>query len=193
MLKRRLAIIISLLVFFMGAASSAQAVDIFISADAIKGESSSRNYVDKIEVNSFNLEIKTSPVAGGSGGGRASSKASFPAFKVTKVIDQSSNPILTSLVTGKTIKSFVVDFVRADGAGRADGAASAFVYLRYTFSDVIASEYSIIVDKEDGERGLETIGFVYSKISIDYTFQDVTGKRVSGPKFGFDVSANRLL
>ena len=184
MLKKRVAVVISLLVIFTGATNSAQAVDIFISADAIKGEASSRNYADKIEVNSFNLEIKSSLA---SGPAKGSSKVNFPAFKVTKKIDQSSTPLLTSLVTGKTIKSFVVDFVRSDGAG------SDFLYLRHTFSDVTASDYSLLINKEDEDSGTEIIGFVYSKISTEYYYQDRTGKKVSGPKFGFDLTANKIL
>lgn len=168
----------------MGAASSAQAVDIFITADSIKGDASARSYVDKIEVSSFNFEIKSSVA---SGSAKGSSKVNSSAFRVTKKIDQSSNPILTNLVTGKAIKSFVVDFVRADGAG------SDFLYLRYTFSDVVASDYSIVVDKEDEERGTETIGFTYSKISTEYFYQDRNRKVVPGPKFGYDLAANKLL
>jgi len=183
MIKRRLAIIVSLLVLFMGAASSAQAVDIFITADAIKGEASARSYVDKIEVSSFSFEIKSS-VASGSGKGSSKINSSF---RVTKKIDQSSNPILTNLVTGKALKSFVVDFVRPDGAG------SDFLYLRYTFSDVVASDYSIIVDNEDEERGIETIGFIYTKISTEYFYQDRNRKVVPGPKFGFDLERKQLL
>ena len=184
MFKKRLAVVTSLILIFMGVCGSAQAVDIFVSADAIKGEANSRSYVDKIEVNSFNLEIKSSLT---SGPVKGASKVNFPAFKLTKKVDLSSNQLLTSLVTGKIIKSFVVDFVRSDGAG------SDFVYLRHTFSDVTASDYSFLVNKEDEEGGVETISFVYSKISTEYFYQDRAGKKVSGPKFGFDLGANKLL
>ena len=150
--------------------------NIFWEIDGIKGESTSDQGKDMIELLSFTHGV-TMPLAGGapdehsaargrapspSNTSRASGRSVHKDFVITKRIDLSSTTLNLKCCGGEDIKSMKVHVWKADTAGK------PIEYLTYTMESCIVT--SVAVSGAE-DQPLETVTFNYKKITWDYNQQ----------------------
>ena len=141
-------------------ASAPAAVDMFLQADGLLGESQSDKYKDAIDVLAFSWGASSS----------AAGKANFQDISVTKYVDRTSPTLLTQLATGRVIARAKLTVVRA-------GEVPA-PYLRYCFTGLRVT--SLSNGGSGGEDRLtENVSFSYSTIVEAY--QQVGAKGELGP------------
>jgi type VI secretion system secreted protein Hcp len=152
--------------------------NIFWEIDGIKGESTSDQGKDMIEVLAFQHGVSM-PLAGASppstaaapppprapshsNTSRASGRSVHRDFSLTKRVDLSSPVLNLKCCGGEDIKSMKVHVWKADAAGK------PIEYLTYTMESCIIT--SVAVSGAE-DQPVETVSFSYKKITWDYNQQ----------------------
>jgi len=94
------------------------ASDIHLKLDGIKGESTSVQHNDEIDVESWAWGLKGGSAAPGGGGGGAG-RATFPDLSFAHRVDRASPELWKACATGRRIRDAVLSVGRA-GAGTQD-------------------------------------------------------------------------
>lgn len=145
--------------------------NIYTEITGIKGESTSAQGKDMIEVLSFNHGVSMPLNAGPSNTSRASGRCVHQDFTITKLADLASPTLNLKCCAGEDIKSIKVHVWKADAAG------APLEYLTYTFDSCIITSVSV---GGGGSQPIETVTFSYKKITWDYGQQlqkDPGGKK----------------
>jgi type VI secretion system secreted protein Hcp len=151
--------------------SAPAAVDMFLQAEGLQGESQNDKYKDAIDVLAFSW-----------GASNTAGKPNFQDISVTKYIDRTSPTLLTQLATGRVIARAKLTVVRA-------GEVPA-PYLRYCFTGLRVTALSN--GGSGGEDRLtENVSLSYSTIVEAY--QQMGAKGELGPAVfgGWDL-VNKL-
>ena len=163
------------------------AFDAFLKIEGIKGESTDAGHKDQIEVLSYSFSAAqqggaaVSRTGGGTGG-----RADLGDFSIVKVLDLSTPNLFKYCASGKHIPSVVLELVSAD--------ENPHTYMKYTLSDAIVSSCRPGGSSNgEGTRPLEEISFRFSKIELEYTPFDNTGKAGAAQKAGWDLATNKAL
>lgn len=141
------------------------AVDMFLKLDNIIGESTSDKHKQWIDLLSYSAGASAGAVAQGSAGaGRVSARPSCSTFTAMKLLDRSSPPLLTAVMTGQRFQKAQIDFVRTG-----DGSAP---YLKYELQDVMISS---LQDSGSSELPSESIALNFGRLTVYYYPQNADG------------------
>jgi type VI secretion system secreted protein Hcp len=149
--------------------------NIFWEIDGIKGESTSAQGKDMIEVLSFSHGVAM-PLAGSladpggrarrapsaSNTSRASGRCVHEDFTLTKRVDLSSPLLNLKCCGGEDIKTMKIHMWKADAAG------SPVEYITYTFESCILTSVAVSGTED---QPVETVAFNYKKVTWDYAQQ----------------------
>lgn len=133
--------------------------NMFWEIDGIKGESTSDQGKELIEILSFNHGVAMPLTHGPSNTSRASGRCVHQDFTVTKYVDIASPLLNLKCCGGEDIKEMKIHIWKADAA------AKPIEYITYTFESCILTSVSV---GGGGEQPLETLTFNYKKITWDY-------------------------
>jgi type VI secretion system secreted protein Hcp len=148
------------------------AIDVYLSIDGIKGESSDNTHSDWIECSSVHWGIMQPKSATAStGGGHTGERAELADITFTKHADLSSPILMQTCASGKTIPKAKFEFMRADGNG------DQIKYFEIGLENVLVSR--IEPDLHPGDILSEHVGLKYSKIKWRYPPITDENRRIS--------------
>jgi type VI secretion system secreted protein Hcp len=133
--------------------------NIFWEIDGIKGESTSDQGKDMVELLSFSHGVAMPLTQGPSNTSRASGRCVHQDMTVTKHFDISSPTLHLKCCGGEDIKAMKIHIWKADAAGK------PLKYIQYTFDSAILTSVSV---SGGGDQPIETVTFSYKKITWDY-------------------------
>jgi type VI secretion system secreted protein Hcp len=163
------------------AVAPAQAVDLFLKLDNIKGASIDDQHKDWIDVLSYSLGA-SNPGSSGQGGGGGGGKVSFSDLSLAKLVDASTPFLLEGVATGKMFKEAILEVVRT--------GQNPVPFLVYTLEDVLISSYSVS-GSSGGGLPTEALSLNFEKIKVEYRKDDKGGKIGSPITFAYDLKTNK--
>src|ERR1700753_3749044 len=122
--------------------------NIFWEIEGIKGESTSDQGKEMVELLSYNHGVSMPLTAGPSNTSRASGRCVHQDFAVTKHADLSSPTLNLKCCSGEDIKKKRVH------VGKADSAGKPLEFFTYTFESVIITSISV---GGGGDQPIETV------------------------------------
>ncbi|MCW1921864.1 type VI secretion system tube protein Hcp [Luteolibacter arcticus] len=158
------------------------AFDAFIKIGDIVGESTDEKHAGWIELNSVEWNVSRSITAPTSGGSqREVSAPKVSELTLTKLLDRASPAIFLNVVGGTTaIPTVTVELQES-------GWEQAGVFYRLTLSNVlISSQKHVTADGED--RPKETVSLNFTRIKIEYFYEDAKGGLIPATPVQFDLS-----
>lgn len=155
------------------------AFDAFIKIGDIKGESTDAKHAEWIELKSVQWDVKREISSPSGGTEREGSTPKVSELTLTKLLDRSSPSLFLNAVGGSSpIPSVILELTNTSTNG---------VFYRLTLTDVmISSQQQTATDGEDKPR--ETITLNFTKIKIEYYYQDAKGSMVAVPPVTFDLA-----
>jgi type VI secretion system secreted protein Hcp len=164
------------------------AFDGFMKIEGAPGESLDAKHKDWIELLSYghSVEQPVSKTASSSGGASAE-RVNLGAFFITKQVDKASPKLFDMSVTGKHIKSIVIEICRSTGGEK-------LKYYEIKMEQVLISNYSHNGNNAGtAEFPTETILFVPGKINVTYVQQKRTDGQAGGQiAAGWDAMQNKV-
>ena len=159
------------------------ASDIHLKLNGIKGESTSVQHKDEIEVQNWAWGVTGgSPAPGGGGGGAG--RATFSDLHFTHRVDRASPELWKACATGRHIRDAVLSVVRP-GAGTQD-------YLVVKLSDVSVTSVSLSDAAGDTLVPHESVGLAFAKVEYAYKPQNPNGSLGAAVEFKFNLVTNRV-
>lgn len=152
--------------------------DIYMAIATIPGEVVSKTYKDQIEVKSvqFGAESQVST------DGRTLSKATPEPVTITKLVDKATTPLMSRMLSGKTMASIVLTFTRAGG-----GEGAQISYLKVTLTDAAVSRVHYGFDASTTQQ-IESLSLVYKAIKVEYLQRNDVGAVIPQPAVTWDLS-----
>ena len=164
----------------IGSGGSAQSVRMFMQIEGIPGESTDKDHMGAIDVESWSWGATQSGSAS-SGGGGGSGKVSFHDLSFVHKYDKASPKLFLATAKGEPIGKVELT-VRKSGDPPLE-------YIKITMSDVIISGVSPSASGDSIPTEEVTLNF--SKMEIEYTPQDpVTGDSKPPVKSSWDLKKN---
>ena len=162
----------------IGSANSFAATDVYMQYGTIKGDSTSADHPNWIELSSYQFDV-SKPVTIGGTGTQESGKTQISAITITKPMDSSSTQLMEQAFAGEgqTVK---IDLVKSGGTG-------PMTYGEYVLSNAIVSGYSI---SSGGDVPAESIDISFTKITFTYTPQNPDGSTGTPSEAGWDFATN---
>lgn len=156
-----------------------------IKGPDIKGESTSRQGKDMIEILSYSHGVSMPLTFGASNASRAHGRCQHQDFTISKYVDIASPMLNLVCCGGDDIKTITLHIYKADAHG-----TKPIEYLKYTMESCIVT--SVAVGGSGGDAPTETVTFNYGKMTWDYIKQ---GHAAGGANKGtmsksWDLSAN---
>lgn len=133
--------------------------NIFWKIEGIKGESTSDQGKELIELLSFNHGVAMPLTAGPSNTSRASGRCVHQDFTVTKHVDLATPLLNLHCCGGEDIKAMEVHVWKADAAGK------PLKYYEFLFESCIVTSVSV---SGGGDQPVETVTFSYKKVTWNY-------------------------
>lgn len=133
--------------------------NIFWEIDGIKGESTSDQGKDMIELLSYSHGVSMPLTHGPSNTSRASGRCVHQDFTVTKYLDIASPTLNLRCSGGEDIKMMKVHIWKADAAGK------PLKYMQYDFDSCILTSVSV---GGGADQPIETCTYSYKKITWTY-------------------------
>ena len=157
----------------------------YLEIDGIKGESTSAQGKDMIEILSFSHGISMPLTASASGAGRTHGRAVHQDMTVSKYLDLATTTLNAKTCGGDSIKKMTIHCWGAS----ADGAP--IEYYKIEFTDVIIT--SISIGGGGGDRPVETACFNYNQITWTYTQHnhDSPGAKKGNASASWDLQLNK--
>ena len=136
--------------------------NIFWEIEGIKGESTSAQGKDMIELLSYSHSLSM-PILHGSGSSRAVGRVVHGEFTVSKHFELSSPTLAEKCCSGEAIKSMKLHVWKADATG------NPVEYFTIEFKSCILTGVNVA---GSDDKPIETVSFSYQEISWKYTQQD---------------------
>jgi type VI secretion system secreted protein Hcp len=136
--------------------------NVYWEIDGIKGESTSAQGKDMIELLSFNHGVSMPLTAGPSNTSRASGRCVHQDFTISKFLDIASPTLNLKCCGGEDIKSMKIHIWKADAAGQ------PHKYMQYTLDSCIVTSVTV---NGGADQPVETVTFNYKKITWEYAQQ----------------------
>jgi type VI secretion system secreted protein Hcp len=129
-----------------------------------KGESTSEQGKDMIEVLSFSHGVSMPLTFGASNTSRAHGRAQHQDFTISKYVDITSPELNLYCSGGDDIKTIILHIYKADA-----NSTKPIEYLKFTLESCIIT--SVAIGGGGGDQATETVTFNYGKITWDYIKQ----------------------
>ena len=145
----------------------------------IQGESNDKTFANQIDVIDWSWGMSAPTAVGGQRTGRTQ----FKELKVVKTTDKASTALMTVLNTNEKLTSVVLS-VR-----KAGGVAAALPYFKVTLENARITDFEVQSDvTSSGAPTLtEHLSLSFTKVTIDYTLQGVSGGSQGGSTFVGDA------
>jgi type VI secretion system secreted protein Hcp len=161
------------------------AIDVYLSIDGIKGESTDEKHKSWMEVSHVVWGVNQPRATSVStAGGHTSGRADLTDISFTKLADLASPLLFQHCAAGKTIPKAVFEFMRADGDGK------PICYLKLELENVMVSNFH--PNSGDGGTLKEQVHLAYAKIKVTYTKQDIRGGTQGSTAGGWDAVGNKV-
>jgi type VI secretion system secreted protein Hcp len=150
---------------------------------AVKGDVTAKGWEDWIELNSFQFGIGrgiASPTGGSAD--RESSAPSISEVTVSKDQDTSTGGIVTAALQGEGV-TVIIDFVKTS-------AGELVKYMEFTLTNTMISGWST---SSGGDRPSESISLNFTKIKVDPTTIDATGKITNATPVTYDIGLAKVV
>lgn len=157
------------------------ASDIHLKLDGIKGESTSVQHNDEIDVESWAWGVTGGSAASGGGG---VGRATFADLSFTHRVDRASPALWKACATGRRIRDAVLSVARA-GAGTQD-------YLVVKLRDVSVTSVALSDAAADALVPLEAVSLAFAKVEYSYKPQNANGSLGAAVEFKFDLVRNKV-
>jgi type VI secretion system secreted protein Hcp len=162
------------------------AIDVYLSIDGIKGESSDAGHTGWIECTSAQWGVKQPKSATAStAGGHSAERCEHKSIAITKLADLSSPILMQTCSAGRTIPKARLEFMRADGDGK------PVKYYEVELENVLIGSVDQSVHQGVGLQDSVTIKF--GKVRWKYTQQKISGGAGGNTAGGWDLSTNRIV
>jgi type VI secretion system secreted protein Hcp len=159
------------------------AYDAFLKLDQIPGESQKANHIGEIDLMSFSWGATNSSSVG-TGTGASTGKVNIHDFNVMKSTDSASPNLFQKACDGTVIATGVVTLQRQTNAG-------AVPYLLYNFTNVFVCSIQWSGSGGSGDSPMESIGFCFEQVTVEYTPLDDNGAPATAPIHGgWNVGTN---
>lgn len=153
---------------------------IYMKADALKGDVTTKGYEQTIELNSVNFsiarEIRDAAV------NREVGKPQFSGVIFHKQTDSSSSELLTHLLTGKVIPTLQLFVCSSENSKQP--------HVTYTFENAIISQISEDLIKEGLPH--ESLRIRFSKYRKRFHPMGVNNRQTSPSEVGYDLETSTL-
>lgn len=164
---------------------------IYLEMDGIKGNVTSGDYKDQIEIAFFNFSVGRSvSMTPGSVANREAGTPQLSEIQLTKPLDNSSPHLFNASVAAAQGKSAKIHFVRT-----ADGKSAEF--MTYELKDCVVSGYSISAEGGDaaGEASnpTENVTLSYTQLIVSHTQYDKTNKVGQPIRSGYDLAEAKAI
>ncbi|MGD8560128.1 MAG: type VI secretion system tube protein Hcp [Gammaproteobacteria bacterium] len=164
---------------------------IYLEYDGIKGNVTSGEYKDQIEISFFNFSVNRSvSMTPGSVANRESGTPQLSEIQLTKPLDNSSPNLFNASVAAAQGKTAKLHFVRT-----ADGQSVEF--MTYELSDCVVSGYSISAEGGDATAEanppIENLTLSFTKLIVSHTQYDKTNKVGQPVRSGYDLAEAKAI
>lgn len=159
---------------------------IYLEIEGIKGDVTSQGFEDQIELDSiaFGVHREVSMEAGNIRN-RETGLPYIQSISCSKMLDSSTPMLLQNALTGAASSNAVIRVVRSgDGGG-------VVKVGEITLSEAMFSDYGFT--GAAGGKPSESLSISFSKIEMDFSGADSTGKNGSNIKVGYDLSKAKTL
>lgn len=161
------------------------AIDVYLTIDGIKGESTDSGHPGWIECEAVSWAISQPRSATAStGGGHTAERAELSDITFTKLADLTSPILAQTCAAGKTIPKAKFEFMRADGQGE------RIKYYELELENVLIGHLAPSI--APGSIMTETVALKFSKVKWKYMQQKVSGGAGGNTSGGWDAAANRI-
>jgi type VI secretion system secreted protein Hcp len=163
----------------IGSANSFAATDVYMQYGTIKGDSTSADHPNWIELSSYQFDV-SKPVTIGGTGIQESGKTQISAITITKTMDSSSTQLMEQAFAGEG-QTVTIDLVKSGGTGQ------PFTYGEYVLSNAIVSGYSV---SSGADVPTESIDISFTKITFTYTPQNPDGSAGTPSEVSWNFATN---
>ena len=161
------------------------AIDVYLTIDGIKGESTDSAHQGWIECEAVSWAISQPRSATAStGGGHTAERAELSDITFTKLADLTSPILAQTCAAGKTIPKAKFEFMRADAQGE------RIKYYELELENVLIGHLAPSI--APGSIMNETVALKFSKVKWKYTQQKVSGGAGGNTSGGWDSATNRI-
>jgi len=161
------------------------AIDVYLQIDGIRGESQDSNHNGWIECTSAQWGVlQPKSATASTGGGHTAERCEHKSIAITKLADLASPILMQTCSMGKTIPKAKLEFMRADGEGK------AVKYYEIELENVLVSGVNQSV--HEGNILRDSVELKFSKVRWKYTQQKIGGGAGGNTAGGWDLSANHL-
>lgn len=150
---------------------------------AVKGDVTATGWENWIEIKSFQFGMGrgiASPTGGSAD--RRSSAPSVSEISVSKDQDTATGPLVTAALQGGGV-TVIFEFVKTS-------AGQLAKYMKYTLTNTIISGWST---SSGGDRPSESISLNFTKIEVDPTTIDATGKIGTANPITYDIGLAKIV
>ena len=160
------------------------AIDVYLTIDGIKGESTDIDHKDYIECLSVGFGVlQPRSATASSAGGHTAERCEHQDIVVTKLTDIATPLLLEQCSMGKTIPKAKFDFMRADADGK------RVKYFSIELENILIS--SVTPHVAQGNIMTESLSIKYSKVKWLYVRQNIKGGTSGNTAGGWDLSTNQ--
>jgi len=162
------------------------AIDVYLQIDGIRDESADTAHPGWIEVTSAYWGVTQPKSATAStGGGHTAERCEHRSLALTKLADMASPLLMQTCSAGRTIPKAKLEFMRADGDGK------AVKYYEVELENVLVSS----MDQQISEGNIlhDSVGLRFSRVRWKYTQQKISGGVGGNTAGGWDLSCNRCV
>jgi type VI secretion system secreted protein Hcp len=161
------------------------AIDVYLSIDGLKGESSDVAHQGWMECVSVEWGV-TQPrsATASTGGGHTAERAEFEELTFLKHADLASPILMQHCCMGKTLPSAKLEFMRADGQG------DRVKYFEVELRNVLIGHVLAVI--QPGDILTESVGLKFAQIKWRYTQQKISGGASGSTVGSWNLSTNRI-
>jgi type VI secretion system secreted protein Hcp len=161
------------------------AIDVYLSIDGIKGESTDSAHQGWIEVTAAQWGVKQPKSATAStAGGHTAERCEHKSIALSKLADLASPILMQTCSAGRTMPKAKLEFMRADSDGK------PVKYYEVELENVLIGSVDQVVHAGTGLHDSFTLKF--AKVKWKYTQQKISGGTGGNTAGGWDLSTNRI-
>lgn len=164
----------------LAASPALAAVDTFVDfGGAILGESTNINYLNWIELSSFNLEGYSKAIRDEATPARVTQPPKFTSITMTKTVDSTTGELMAAFLTGDPLPTTTVEMASAGGLGNTPR-------LTVTLTAPVINSHQVDVTSGD-DVVTETFTLTFTEVCVTAYDLDVMGNATPRAPVCYDV------